>query len=190
MFSLEIVLLGSALAIDAAVVSFAMGLLHLNLSSAERLKRGMIVSSCFGLFQFFMLWLGSVGGYLFTYSSYGYLFQLVVASIFLLIAAKFFQESMSEEERDLKWNFVHILALAFATSIDALAAGVSFGTLPWARAAAFEVGIITFVFCSGFYFATRIFHHIPEKWLLRLACLIFAFLGGKIIWEYVSRGGL
>lgn len=190
MFSPAILLLGVALAIDAAVVTFAIGLLSLDLTPKQKVFRAFIVSGVFGLFQFLMLWLGSYAGYLFTFSSYGYLFQFIVASIFLIIAMKFIQESVKSEEKTLKWGLLPVLLLAFATSIDALASGVSFGTLPHSYLAASEVGLITFSVCLAFYFISQFFKQIPDRWLMRIAALIFIFLGGQIILGLMSRGAL
>lgn len=187
MFSLEILLLGSALAIDAAVVTFAIGLLQAHLSVAEKVKRGILVTLVFGLFQFFMLWAGSYAGYLFTFSSYGYLFQFVVATIFFLIAFKFVQESLNEEDRELEWGIMPLILLGFATSIDALISGVSFGTLPQPYIAAGGVGIITLLVCAIFYLVSQFFRKIPDKWLLRFAGLIFIILGAEILLAIIYK---
>ncbi|WP_408096850.1 manganese efflux pump MntP family protein [Peredibacter sp. HCB2-198] len=181
MFTLEILLLGLALAIDAAVVTFALGLLQVHLSKGERVKRGLMITLAFGIFQFLMLWAGSYAGYLFTFSSYGYLFQFVVATIFFLIAFKFVQESLNEEDRDLEWGLMPLILLGFATSIDALVSGVSFGTLPQPYFAAGSVGIVTFLVCGLFYLISQFFQKIPDKWLLRFAGLIFIILGAEIV---------
>ncbi|HXH29547.1 MAG TPA: manganese efflux pump [Bacteriovoracaceae bacterium] len=190
MFSVEILLLGLALAMDAAVVAFAIGLLHSKISPVKKLQRGLLVALLFGFSQFGMLWLGSYAGYLFSFSSYGYLFQFVVAAIFVLIAVKFFQESLNTEDRNLEWKLVPVLLLAFATSVDALAAGVSFGTLPSSNLAALEVGAITFGASGTFYLISQFLRHIPERWLLRFASLIFLVLGSKIIMEFFNKGYL
>jgi manganese efflux pump family protein len=188
MFPLEIVLLGFALAMDAAVVCFALGLTNHELETQERWKRGVIASLCFGFFQFLMLWVGSYGGYLFTFSSYGYLFQFIVAAIFFVISLKFLQESFSHEERDLSWKILPILVLAGVTSIDALAAGISFGSMPRAHIAAMEVGVITFATCLTCYGLSQVLRDLHEKWLLRFASVIFLFLGGHIVYSYILRG--
>lgn len=182
MFSMEIVLLGVALAIDAAVVTFAIGLLHYEMDSFEKLKRGFLISLAFGIFQFAMLWLGAYAGYLFTFSSYGYYFQFAVAVIFFGLALKFVQESVNIEEKKVEWGIIPVIILAFATSIDAMASGVSLGTMPRAYFAAIEVGLITFLICSGFYFLSQFFRQIPDRWLLRLSAIIFVLLGGQVIW--------
>ena len=190
MFSPDILLLGTALAMDAAVVTFAIGLLGFKLSKAKKWERGMLLALLFGLFQFFMLWLGSYFGFLFSYSAYGYLFHFVVAGAFVMIGIKFFQESLEEEKENLKWSLAPMLMLALATSIDALAAGLSFGTLPDAIFVAAEVGLITSLTCSVFYIFSQFFHQIPERWLLRMSACIFLLMGGRIIWEYFARGSL
>lgn len=190
MFPVEVLFLGFALAMDAAVVSFALGVLSINLSREEKIRRGFMVAVLFGLFQFLMLWLGSYGGFLFSFSKFGYLTQFIVSIIFLVIGLKLFQESVANDEnkKDLEWKLVPMLLMGLITSIDALAAGVSLGTLPMAHVAAIEVGAITFFMVGLFFALSQFLHHIPEKWLLRLAGLIFTYLGLEIIWKYYLQG--
>lgn len=191
MISLEIVLLGIALAVDAAVVTFAVGLLHLELSVVQRTQRGLLICTAFGLFQGFMLWLGSYAGYLFTFSSFGYYFQLGIAVIFFGLAVKFLNESNNVEQKHHEWGVVPIVILAFATSIDAMAAGISLGTIPQPHFAATAVGLITFLICGCFYFFSHFFRQIPDRWLLRFAAVIFVFLSGQTIWaikKYLFKG--
>ena len=187
MFTLEMILLGLALAIDAAVVSFAIGLVSNEIAPTEKVVRGVITASVFGLFQFLMLWLGSYGGFLFTFSGYGYLFSAIVAVVFFLIAAKFYHESVDESDRDLKWGFLSLIILAFATSVDALAAGISLGTLPHPHLSALEIGLITTLLCGIFYSMAHFFKNIPEKWLLRFASLIFFGLAANIVWDQFAK---
>jgi putative Mn2+ efflux pump MntP len=182
MISTEILLLGVALAIDAAVVTFAVGLLHLELSIAKSTQRGLIICGAFGLFQGIMLWLGSYAGYLFSFSSFGYYFQIAIAIIFIGLAIKFLLESFSLEEKKIEWGVVPVVILAFATSIDAMAAGISLGTIPRPEFAALEVGLITFMICGCFYFFSHFFRQIPDRWLLRFASVIFVFLAGQTVW--------
>ena len=125
MFSLEISLLGIALAIDAAVATFALGLIGLDIRTRHKWIRGIAIAAMFGFFQFLMVWLGSFGGYLFSFSNYGSIFHLVVAAIFIILAIKLFQESNSDEKKEMVWSFTPLLIIAVATSIDALAAGIS-----------------------------------------------------------------
>jgi manganese efflux pump family protein len=182
MVSIEIMLLGMALAMDAAVVTFAVSLLHERDTPSMKLKNGFLVSFTFGLFQFLMLWLGSYAGFLFTFSTFGYYFQVVIGLIFFGLAWKCIHESFSLEEKKIEWDIIPVVILAFATSIDALASGISLGTIPRAHLAALEVGLITSMMCASFYFIGQFFREIPDKWLLRLASLIFLILGLNVLW--------
>lgn len=186
MISLEILLLGLGLAIDAGVVSFALGATTAEEGAKRRLMLGFLIAMTFGFFQFFMLWLGSYGGYLFTFSSYGYLTQIIVCGVFLLIGLKLFQEAQKDEAKELTWGILPILLLALATSIDALAAGISLGALPDARESAILIGIITFLICSVFFLGSFLLKSIPHKWLMRLGGLIFTGLGIRIIIHYTT----
>lgn len=188
MFSLEITVLGLALAIDAAVVSFTMGLLSLKLTLRQKLLRGLIITLTFAFFQFLMLWGGSFGGYLFTFSSYGPYSQLLVGLIFLVLAFKFFQEANKSGQRTYEEGIVALILLALATSIDALAAGVSLATYPNAYLAAMEVGVVTFVMCVLFYGMSQFLYRIPEKWLMYFGGGIFLVLSIRIFMPFIAKG--
>lgn len=184
MFSLQSMLLGGALALDAAVVSFAVGILNLHLSIAHKFRRGLLICLLFGFFQALMVWLGSHAGYFLVFSSYGYLFQLIVSSIFFGIGVKVIKESLEAEEKQIVWGFIPLIVMAIATSIDALVAGISLGAVPGPHLMAAEIGVITFLICLLAYGASFLFNSLPTKWLLRLASLVFFFLGGKTIYEH------
>jgi putative Mn2+ efflux pump MntP len=184
MFSLETTLLGVALALDAAVASFALGVISLENLKKEKLFRGVVTCLAFGFCQGLMNWLGSLGGYFLTFSSYGHLFQLIVSLIFLILSLRFLQASFSGEKSPIEWGFLSIIVLAFATSTDALLAGVSMGPLPMAHITSIEIGVITTLICSAAYSLSFYFKTLPTQWLLRLASGIFFFLGGRIFIEY------
>jgi putative Mn2+ efflux pump MntP len=117
---------------------------------------------------------------------FGYYTQLGIAVIFFGLALKCVQESLDIEKKKIEWGVVPVIILAFATSIDALASGVSLATVPRAYFAATEVGLITFSICACFYFISKFFRQIPDRWLLRMAALIFLFLGGEVLWSIRS----
>ncbi len=183
MVSLEITLLGMALAVDAAAVCFAMSLLQRDLEPQVRIRRGFILSAAFGIFQFLMLWAGSYVGYLFTFSAAGHYFHFTVAFVFLALSLKCFRDSYSTEDKDLSWSILSLLALAFVTSIDAFASGISLATIPSPYVSGLVVGGVTFFFCLSFYFLAKFFDDIPEKWLLRMAGSIFGYLFLDIAWS-------
>ena len=184
MLSLEIFLLGVALALDAGIASFAVGILNLDLSIHHKFRRGLIICALFGFFQFFMIWIGSHGGYYLSFSEYGYLFQLVVAAIFMGIGTKVFLESLNTEKDPVIWGVMPLIVMAMATSIDALVAGVSLGTLPYPHWTAIEVGVITFIICTLFYGLSFVLKSLPSHWLLRLAAFVFIMLGSRVIFQH------
>ncbi len=183
MFTLEILLLGLALAMDAAVVTFAVGLMHEHDPLGKKLWNGFLVSTTFGLFQFLMLWLGAYGGFLFTFSAFGHYFQLIVGFVFFFLALKCFQDSFKRDAKELEWGVVPIILLALVTSLDALASGLSFGSIPEAHVSAAGVGIVTATLCGLFYSLAQFFRDIPERWPLRAAGAIFIFLSGQVFWD-------
>lgn len=189
MFDSEIAFLGMALAIDAAVVTFALGLLVVKEPPLTRILRGLTMCLLFGFFQGLMIWAGSFAGYFFTFSSWGYLSQLLVALIFIFIGLKFFREAQgTDKERILSHGLLPLLGLAIATSLDALASGVSLGTYPQPWAPALDVGMITLVICGLFFILSQFLENIPEKWLLYFAGGVFNFLALKILFPYFVRG--
>ncbi len=185
MFSIETSLLGLALALDAAVASFAVGLLNLDLSVAHKFRRGFLICLLFGFFQSLMIWLGSHAGYYLSFSSFGHLFQLIVGLIFIILGIRVFQESMDGDDEAIVWGFVPLIVMAVATSIDALVSGVSIGSLPHSHITALEIGLITFFLCSIGYGASFFLKSLPANWLLRFAACIFFFLGGRVFFDYL-----
>ena len=187
MFSTHITLLGLALAVDAGVVSFALGLLHEHEPVSQKIKNGFFSSLIFGFFQFGMIWFGSYAGYVFTFSRFGLYFQFVVGLIFFGIGFKCIKESLSDQERNVVWGLVPVLLLGFATSIDALVSGISLGALSFPYIPALVVGSITFLLCALFYLGGQFFKKVPDQWLLRFAGFIFSVFGFQVFWTMFSR---
>ncbi len=177
MANLEIFFLGLALAIDAAVVTFALSLLNSHQILKVRIMRALLCSLLFGFFQFLMVWIGSQGGYFFSFSKWGFLYPTLVSMIFFILGMKFFHESSKKEKLELNWSFFPLIALGVATSIDALASGVSLGVLPRTYLIALDIGFITFFVCAIFATLAHFFKNIPDHWLLRFGGVIFMGLG-------------
>lgn len=190
MIDSEIAFLGMALAIDAAVVTFALGLLLVKGPPGRRIVRGLTMCLLFGFFQALMIWGGSFAGYFFIFSAWGYLSQILVALIFIFIGFKFFREAQSEDKSlSPSHGYLELLVLAVATSLDALASGVSFGTYPKPWLPAIDVGIITFVICAFFFILSQFLKNIPKKWLLYFAGGVFFFLSYRILVPYIFMRG-
>ena len=144
---LEILLLGIGLSMDAFAVSICKGL------SAKRLqtRHYLIIGAWFGGFQALMPTIGFFLGS--TFEQYITAFDHWVAFALLsAIGAGMIKESLSKEESNGNdsFSFKTMLLLALATSIDALAVGITFALLPDVNVplAVCLIGITTFV-CSA-----------------------------------------
>lgn len=123
---IEIILIGIGLAMDAMAVAVCKGL---SMKKFE-LKKAAIVGGYFGIFQGLMPIIGFV---------LGVSFQEIITKVdhwvaFILlgvIGANMIKESFSKESDSVndKVDFKTMLPLAIATSIDALAIGITFAFL-------------------------------------------------------------
>lgn len=135
----EIILIGIGLSMDAFAVSICKGL------SMKKLKwkNAVIVGAYFGLFQAIM----PLSGYLLgtTFSDLVISIDHWIAFVLLaVIGGKMLKEAYSnnEEDENDSFDFKTMLVLAIATSIDALAIGITF--------AFFEINIIKAISIIGF----------------------------------------
>ncbi len=143
MGALEIILISVGLAMDAFAVSVCKGLSLKKMSW----KKAIIVGAYFGIFQAGMPLIGYLLG--------SYFEELVtkvdhwIAFILLgAIGANMLKEAFSKNDEDQNEdvNFKTMVVLAIATSIDALAVGITFAFLKTNIVLAFStIGIITFV---------------------------------------------
>lgn len=141
--TLELIVIAVGLSMDAFAVSIGKGL---SVSEAKG-KHAIAVGLYFGGFQALMPLLGYLLGAQFgpLITSYDHWIAFVLLAI---IGARMIHESRSEQPRlDDSFDFKAMFPLAIATSIDALAAGVSFAFLgvDIVPAIAF-IGVITFGF--------------------------------------------
>ena len=124
---LTILVLSIGLSMDAFAVSICKGLSLPKLTASKCL----IVGTWFGVFQGIMQLTGYLLGsrfehYVDTFSAWIAFFLLV------LIGANMILESLSEEENtsNAEFGFKTMFFLAVATSIDALAIGITFSCIP------------------------------------------------------------
>lgn len=144
---LEMILLGVGLAMDAFAVSVCKGLA----TGKVKIKHMALAGAWFGGFQGLMPLLGYLLGS--TFGSYISSIDHYVAFALLgVIGANMIKESFEKEENEGNCSFTcHVmLAAAVATSIDALAVGVTFYNMSFLRviAAVVIIGSITFL-CSA-----------------------------------------
>jgi len=122
----EIIILAIVLGIDAFSVALAVGACSCTFRQVFRL------SFHFGLFQFFMPILGWLLGRNVVSLIENYDHWVAFALLFLIGAKMIYEafhhkpEERTSKDRTRKWSLV---ALSFATSIDALGAGIGMGIL-------------------------------------------------------------
>lgn len=123
---IEILLIGIGLAMDAFAVSVCKGLSTRKL----QVKHALICGGYFGLFQGLMPLIGYFLGVQFK-DKIENIDHWVAFILLALIGINMLKESMGDDEEgcDADFSFKSMLPLAVATSIDALAIGVTFAFL-------------------------------------------------------------
>ena len=153
----ELILTAIALSMDAFAVSVCKGLAMKKVT----MKQMIVIGAWFGGFQALMPLIGYFIGHIFKslMESSGGIFEkyisIITSSIaFILlsiIGIIMIKEAFSKEEKeeDCSICFKTMIVLAIATSIDALAVGVSYGLLPNVNiyVAISSIGVITFGLC-------------------------------------------
>lgn len=177
MSSFEIIFLAIALAMDACVVSFSQGLIF----EHQRVRNSLILAFFVGFFQFIM---PLIGGF-FTKTVYSYIVPIapwLVFAIFVALGVKFIKDALANEDKTevQKCNlcFKYLILIAIATSIDALAAGVSL-TLSKTPLlySSLIIGFVTFIFSLSGFWGGNLFKKFPAKNLEIAGGLILIFLG-------------
>jgi len=123
----ELIITATALAMDAFAVSIGIGACRHNSDLSSALRMGI---ACGGL-QFLMPLIGWTLGMRFVrmISSYDH---WIAFSLLFFIGVKMVRDSFSEEECDIREDptrGIILISLALATSIDALAAGISLAAI-------------------------------------------------------------
>lgn len=181
---IEILLTSIGLAMDAFAVAVCKGL---SMKKFDK-KKGLIIGLYFGLFQGLM----PLVGYLI-----GTTFQDLITSLdhwiaFVLlgfIGGNMLKEGMSKEseKNNDKVDFKTMIPLAIATSIDALAVGITFAFLKVnILFAVFSIGIVTFILS---YIGSKIgnkFGNQYEKKAQLFGGLILILIGLKILLEHLN----
>lgn len=186
---LELFLIGVGLSMDAFAVAICQGL------SMTKIKWGhaLTVGLYFGGFQALMPLLGWVLGSQFS----GYIQQYdhwVAFILLLLIGGNMIREALSGEEdeaedaaADGRLDHKKLFLMAIATSIDALAVGVSFSMVELAipiGAAAALIGCTTFAISVGGVFVGHIFGARYKNRAEFVGGAILILIGVKILLEH------
>ena len=183
----ELFLIGIGLSMDAFAVSICKGLSMQKIDKKYTLCIGLF----FGGFQALM----PLTGYLLGSRFSGYIerFDHWIAFVLLaLIGFNMIKESREEEEEEEKpyagINFKELLILAVATSIDALAVGITFAFLPGTHIvpAVALIGSITFVFSAAGIRLGNVFGLRYKSKAEFAGGVILILLGTKILLEHLG----
>lgn len=181
---IELLILAIGLSMDAFAVAVCKGLATYKLK-----KRHMIITGAwFGGFQALMPLLGYFLGT--TFEKYVTAVDHYIAFVLLGgIGANMIKEAFSKEENetDCSFSFKPMLIMAIATSIDALAVGITFALLPDVNifAAVLFIGTITFTLSA---IGVKIGNVFGAKWKSKaefMGGVILIFLGVKILIEHL-----
>lgn len=180
---LELFLIAVGLSMDAFAVSICKGLSVQHLEWKHVLLAGLY----FGGFQALMPTIGYVLGVQFE-SLITSIDHWIAFILLLIIGGKMIQESLEEpEELDDSFAVKTMLMLAVATSIDALAMGVTFAFLRVNIAAAvLFIGMTTFLFSSA---GIKIGHVFGLRYKSKAELaggIILILMGAKILLEHLG----
>lgn len=184
---LEIFLIGIGLSMDAFAVAICKGLAMPD--KVDR-KGALLIALYFGVFQAVMPALGWLLGSQFA----RYVTQMAPWIAFVLLAwigGSMIQESLSKEEKEEAEmgavSHKELLVLAVATSIDALAVGVTFSVLELAvsiGAAVALIGCTTFVISLGGVYVGNVFGARYKGKAEFVGGAILILIGMKILLEH------
>lgn len=179
----EIILIAIGVSMDAFAVSICKGLA----CKDKKLKTASLCGVWFGLFQVIMPIIGYYLGKLFAglIEKYDHWIAFVLLAI---IGANMIKEAFSKEEENNSsdTSFLKMLVLAIATSIDALAIGVTFALLNvniWL--CVLIIGLTTFAFSFVGVIIGQKFGEKHKNKAVFVGGLILILLGIKILIEYL-----
>jgi putative Mn2+ efflux pump MntP len=192
---IDIILLAVALAMDCLTVSIVSGLTARD-GQATETRWLYRMAFLFGFFQAFMPLLGWLG--IIHFETYMEAYDHWIAfGLLAFIGGKMVWESFSDDE-DQHFNPRHLhtqLLLAVATSIDALAVGISFAFIGFNTLTSMVyplvvIGLVSFVFSLvgsglGIWFGIGIAKKLkPEL----LGGIILIIIGCKIVIQHLANG--
>ena len=184
MDSLTIIVIAVGLAMDAFVVSIVSGSAYKQLHVKHALRMALF----FGAFQAFMPLIGSLAG-LTLREHIGRYDHWIAFGLLAAVGGKMIYESLkikSVEENPDPSNIFVLLILSVATSIDALAVGITLSLIAGSIiVAVIIIGLITFVLSYlGVYIGKR-FGHFFESKMEAFGGVILIGIGTKVLIEHL-----
>lgn len=178
---IELVIIGISLSMDAVAVSICKGLSIKKINK----KSILIISGYFSVFQALMPIVGYILGT--TFEKYIVSIDHWVAFLILLIIGINMLRSINNNNLDDSLGFVSMLPIAIATSIDALAVGVTLAFLDSnIFISSLVIGIITFILTFLGVIIGNKFGNKYEKLSQALGGIILIMLSFKILIEHLN----
>lgn len=182
---LTMVLIAIGLAMDSLAVSITSGLAMRELKISKALK----IAIFFGLFQALMPVVGWLAGLSLTDLISG-IDHWIAFALLSLIGCKMIYESIRLESREKvidPMNVYLLLMLSIATSIDALAVGITFAFLEVSIVTPIIIiGVVTFLLSLLGVFVGNKFGHLFEKKIGIAGGLILIGIGIRILIEHLA----
>ena len=181
---IEIALIGVGLAMDAFAVSICKGLAMRRMNY----KIAIIIAAFFGVFQALMPALGYVLGTTFA-NKIAAIDHWIAFILLALIGANMIKEALSSDDdecQDDSLRLGDLIMLSIATSIDALAVGITFAFFNVSLLLSVSmIGIITFIICV---IGVKVGNVFGEKYKSKAELaggLILIVMGAKILIDHL-----
>lgn len=181
---IEIALIGVGLAMDAFAVSICKGLAMRRMNY----KKAIIIAAFFGVFQALMPALGYVLGTTFA-NKIAAIDHWITFILLALIGANMIKEALSSDDdecQDDSLRLGDLIMLSIATSIDALAVGITFAFFNVSLLLSVSmIGIITFIICV---IGVKVGNVFGEKYKSKAELaggLILIVMGAKILIDHL-----
>lgn len=181
---IEIALIGVGLAMDAFAVSICKGLAMRRMNY----KKAIIIAAFFGVFQALMPALGYVLGTTFA-NKIAAIDHWIAFILLALIGTNMIKEALSSDDdecQDDSLRLGDLIMLSIATSIDALAVGITFAFFNVSLLLSVSmIGIITFIICV---IGVKVGNVFGEKYKSKAELaggLILIVMGAKILIDHL-----
>ena len=180
---IELALIGVGLAMDAFAVSICKGLAMRRMNY----KKAIIIAAFFGVFQALMPALGYVLGTTFA-NKIAAIDHWIAFILLALIGANMIKEALSSDDecQDDSLRLGDLIMLSIATSIDALAVGITFAFFNVSLLLSVSmIGIITFIICV---IGVKVGNVFGEKYKSKAELaggLILIVMGAKILIDHL-----
>lgn len=188
MHILEIILIGIGLAMDAFAVSICKGLTMKKLN----IKHMLVIALYFGAFQAIMPTIGWVLGkqfqsYIISFDHWIAFALLVFLGLKTIIDTIREKDDEQTEKQESRLDHKEMFLLAIATSIDALAVGVTLAFLQVNLVSTVSIiGIITFIICIFGVLVGNMFGSTLKKKASIVGGVILIVIGTKILLEHLG----